>query len=513
MKQFIASVFFCLFLVPASIFAVEPNDTFYDDQWYLEKMQASVAWEDATGASSVVIAVIDSGIDLDHPDLEGNIWVNPIEIAGNGVDDDKNGYIDDVHGWDFVDQDYDPTPVVTSVASADAISHGTVVAGLIGATGNNAEGVTGVNWDVSIMSLRMLDEQGNGNSADAASAIRYATANGANVVNLSFSGMVNDRELSNAIEEAYAAGVIVVTAMGNDGANTDNSPVYPACYQDGDEDWVIGVAATNRQDKAASFTNYGEDCVDLSAPGVDIFGLDYYDPLEGFNDAYTSGWSGTSMSAPLVSGAVGLILSVYPSLSPSAMKTVLQLSVDPVSVSPTLRKLYGTGRLNLANALTIAPSFVESVEISSQYIKSPSFESVYALTETGGRRAFMNTNAYFTHQESFAVIDAVTDSALGDYDLEGLVLPKPGVVLVKIQSDRDVYALAENPSDPYAPRLRAIASEEIAIAMYGDDWADYVIDIDPTFFARFAQGANITSPESVDLSIMKTRAELAQLAN
>ena len=512
MKQFIASIFLCTFLVPASVFALVPNDTFYDEQWYLDKMQAGVAWETSTGSDDVVIAVIDSGVDLDHPDLIGNIWQNSTEIAGNGVDDDKNGYIDDLHGWDFVDEDGDPTPEINSTASADAISHGTLVAGLIGATGDNAEGVTGVNWNVSVMSLRILDEQGNGNAITASEAVDYAIANGADVLNLSFSGMSNDRALGDSIEQAYEAGIVIISAMGNDGLNTDQSPVYPACYMEGDEDWVIGVAATNRLDKAADFTNYGEDCVDISAPGVDIFGLDYYDPSEGFNEAYNGGWAGTSMSAPLVAGAVGLLLSAYPTLTPSAMKTVLQLSVDPVSAEPALRKMYGTGRLNLANALTIAPNFVEEIEISSDYIKSPSFESVYAITETGGRRAFMNATAYFTHEDSFDSVMGVHDGDLEDYDLEGLVLPNPGVVLVKIQSNRDVYALAENPSNPYAPRLRAIATEEIAISMYGEQWADYVIDIDPTFFARFAQGGDITSPETVDLSIMKTRAELAQLA-
>jgi len=207
-----------------------------------------------------------------------------------------------------------------------------------------------------------------------------------------------------------------------------------------------------------------------------------------------------------------LLLSAYPSLTPGAVKTVLQLSVDPISATPALRKLYGTGRLNIANALAIAPNFVEEVEISADYIKSPSFESVYAVTETGGRRAFMNANAYFTHEESFDVITPVVDGDLSNYDLEGLVLPKPGVVLVKIQSVARVYLLEENPDDAYAPTLRAIDTEEIAIEMYGDNWADYVIDIEPTFFTRFSQGADVLSPESVDISIMKTRQELAALS-
>ncbi len=510
--KFINALILLLLIFPTPLLALESNDPLYDEQWYLEKIQAPSAWDIETGRSDIVVAIIDSGVDLDHPDLEGNLWTNTREIAGNGVDDDKNGYIDDIHGWDFVDDDEIPGPEVGGAATADAITHGTLVAGLVGAMGNNAEGVTGVAWNVSIMSLRMLDEEGNGNSTDAAAAMRYAVANGADIINLSFSGVNNDLVLSHAVEDAYEAGIVVVAALGNDGMNADTTPVYPACYGSDNADWVIGVAATNALDKATSFTNFGEDCVDLSAPGVDIFGMSYHDVDQGFEQAYKGGWSGTSMASPLVAGSVGLLLSAYPSLTPDAVKTVLQLSVDPVSATPALRKLYGTGRLNIANALAIAANFVEDIEISSDYIKSPSFESVYAVTETGGRRAFMNANAYFTHEDSFDAITPVADADLSHYDLEGLVLPKPGVVLVKIQSVARVYLLEENPDDFYAPILRAIDTEGIAIEMYGANWADYVIDIEPTFFTRFEQGADVLSPESVDISIMKTREELAELA-
>lgn len=532
----------CL-LLPAQVLALTPDDDFYSDQWYLEQIEAPDAWEVTTGSAEVIVAVLDAGTDIDHPDLRDNLWTNSGEVASNGEDDDANGFIDDVRGWDFVDDDSNPMPDDGTEADVDAVSHGTLIAGLVGAVGDNDRGVAGVNWEVSILPLRMLDASGSGTSEAASAAIDYAVAQGADVINLSFAGDVNDPLLRRAVRDAYRAGVVVVAAMGNDSRDTDSQPVYPACFQSSDEDWVIGVGSTDVDDYRSLFSNFGENCVDLSAPGEDIFGLSFEEEDDGFSDFYLGGWSGTSMSAPLVTGAAALLLSIYPDLTPDDISNVLQLSVDPIHVySSSMKSKAGAGRLNLARALEYGAQFSDgsaaeetteesSTETAAQgvspvtgeleditavevgdFIKAPSFATVYYVAEDGLRRPFIDTNSYFTWADSFASIKEVTDATLSTLTLSGVMLPHHGVVLVKIQSDARVYALAENPDDDFAPLLREIMSEEIAIDMYGANWADYVIDVEPTFFGRFEVGDSISEPEEVETSIMKTRQQLFELA-
>lgn len=273
-RQFLALCAACsVFAQPLAAFAQTPNDVKYGSQWYLEQVDAPSAWDTTTGSSDVVVAVLDTGVDLDHPDLKGNIWVNDDEEGGNNVDDDGNGFVDDVYGWDFVQDDNAPTP--SANGSEAAVSHGTLIAGLIGAKGNNKMGVAGVAWSVKIMSVRMLNASGSGDSATAARAVDYAVANGADVINLSFAGDNADKVLRTAIQRAYNAGVVVVAAMGNDSRDTDSVAVYPACLKDGDHDWVIGVASSDKRDTPSTFSNYGNTCTDLTAPGEEIYGLSY----------------------------------------------------------------------------------------------------------------------------------------------------------------------------------------------------------------------------------------------
>lgn len=519
MNLHIILVSLALFALPASTFAIVPNDPFYEDLWYLEKIDAPEAWDQATGSHEVVVAVLDAGVDTDHIDLQGNLWTNTAEVAGNNVDDDGNGFIDDVHGWDFVDHDNSVEPDVSLEANIEAVSHGTLISGMIGALGNNEEGVTGINWNVSIMPVRMLDLFGSGTSVDASSAVDYAVANGADVINLSFAGTSNDPNLERAIERAYDAGVVVVAAMGNENSGENN--VFPACYGIDDEDWVIGVASVNSFDRKSSFSNFG-DCVDISAPGEGIFGLSYQDDSGDFDALYDGNWAGTSMAAPVVSGAAAILLSEYPDLTPQDISIILKLSVDPLTLAPVLKGKMGSGRINLNNALTVGASFaassddeeknsVETVDTSSVVTTSTN-ATVYFLSGEENRRAFINENAYFTYFDSFTGVDEIAATDLSGYTLTGLMLPKAGVVLVKIQSDPRVYALEENPEDMFEPILREITSEEITIEMYGSNWADYVIDIEPTFFTHFTVGDAITSPIDVDVSIMKTREELSLLA-
>jgi len=337
------------------VYARTPNDPFFSDQWYLDKIQAPLAWDTSEGAG-VIVAVLDTGVDLDHPDLVGNLWKNFKEIPGNGADDDGNGYIDDVNGWDFVDDDNDPTPNgggLAPNASDAALSHGTLIAGIIGAQTNNAIGYAGIDWHAQIMPLRILDEAGGGGEGEATAAINYAVKNGAKVINLSFVGDESGPALKNAVENAHNAGVVIVAALGNDGRDVNIAPVYPACYRSDLEDWVIGVTATDSADAETEFTNYGSNCADLSAPGTGIQGLGLSDGSIGLSDAQSL-WDGTSAASPMVAGAAALILSVYPDLTPNEVRSAIKLSVDPIYQTVSGSGALGVGRLNVAKALAVA---------------------------------------------------------------------------------------------------------------------------------------------------------------
>ncbi len=360
-----------VFMIPSLAFAQTANDPARTQQWYLDAIGAPEAWDITTGRSSVLVAVLDTGIDLDHEDIVGNLWTNPNEIAGNGTDDDQNGYIDDIHGWDFVDNDNDPTPTVFSEADFDVATHGTLIAGEIGAVGNNGFGVTGLAWDVSLLPVRMLGEDGSGTGNNAAAAIQYAVEQGAKVINLSFAGNEPNTALENAVRDAYEQGVVVVAALGNDGRNVDLDPVYPACLRTTDEDWVIGVTALTEQNLGADFTNYGAICADLGAPGTSIIGLSYQDDvIAGFESSYDGLWSGTSMASPLVAGAAALLFSEYPTLSAGDVRNILKLSVDPVRATGFPSGGLGAGRLNVLRALEIAVSYAPEEILADEEEKS-----------------------------------------------------------------------------------------------------------------------------------------------
>jgi subtilisin family serine protease len=274
-----------------------PNDPHYGQLWGLKNtgqvvagdpgvagvdMRAEEAWSVTTGDAQFAIAVIDTGVAWRHPDLAANIWTNSAEVAGNGVDDDANGYIDDVRGWDFYGRDADPD---------DENGHGTHVAGTIGAIGNNNLGVVGVNWACQLVPLRFIGPQG-GYVSDAVSAVDYCRRKGIKVSNNSWGGGGYSQALYDAIANARAAGHVFVAAAGNSGINADVTRAYPASY---DLDNIISVAAANNDGLRAGFSNYGVRSVDLAAPGVAIYSTH-------LNDGYTH-LQGTSMASPQVAGA------------------------------------------------------------------------------------------------------------------------------------------------------------------------------------------------------------------
>lgn len=441
---FIQGVIFCLLISSAlPVLALTPDDEYLDEQWYLTNIDAYTAWDTHTGDGSVIVAVLDTGIDLNHPDLEENIWVNDGEIADDGIDNDHNGWVDDVNGYDFVDDDSSPIPTQGEVFDEGAVSHGTVIAGIIGAVGDNDEGIAGIVWDVQLMSVRILDNQGIGNSNLARQGVEYAMENGANVINLSFTGFDFDERLRQTIEEAYEAGIVVVAAIGNaddGGLNIDHQPIFPACFGErADTDWILGVAATDENDVKSDFSNYGSECTDISAPGENIFSAVYQDDdwmmfADGF---YQDSWSGTSMASPMVAGAAALLKSAYHSLTPNDIKTILRLSVDPVTATGVAKGKMGAGRLNISTALELAASFADpstSSGLSAAAAASSSYRIAVA-PESGSPptvRVFTNSGS-----EVVATFDAYASTftggvrlTMGDVDGDGaeeiVVVAGPG---------------------------------------------------------------------------------------
>ncbi|HET9252645.1 MAG TPA: S8 family peptidase, partial [Candidatus Eisenbacteria bacterium] len=291
-----------------------PNDPQFDLLWGLRNtgqtgglagadIDAVPAWDVQTGSRDVVVAVIDTGTDYDHPDLAGNIWTNTGEVPDNLIDDDGNGYVDDVHGYDFHNEDGDPM---------DDNGHGTHVSGTIGAVGNNGVGMTGVARDVRIMALKFLGGNGSGATSDAVASVEYAIQMGAHVMNSSWGGSNFSALLQLAIENANAAGISFVAAAGNSGISLDSFRHYPASYPVPN---VIAVASTTHHDILSPFSNFGATTVHLAAPGSSIWST-----LPGSSYGHISG---TSMATPHVAGAIALLRSEFPNMAASQIKTTV----------------------------------------------------------------------------------------------------------------------------------------------------------------------------------------------
>jgi thermitase len=313
-----------------------PDDPFYLRQYALQPgpggVSAPLAWDQRTQCS--LVAVLDSGVQYDHPDLKGNVWHNGDEKKGNGKDDDKNGYVDDYYGADVRD---------AKGSGGDTEGHGSHVAGIIGADGDNATGVAGACWSGSIMPVAFMDSRGRGSTSDAVTGLDYAVHEKASIINCSFGSSSKSKALEDAVKHAKDKGVLLVVAAGNDGVNVESKPTYPASYTLGN---ILTVAATTSADGLASFSNYGSKSVDVAAPGDSIYST--------YPKSNYKALSGTSMAAPLVAAAAAMLRAQDSKLSYSDLRSLLKASVDPL---PALKGKVATGgRLNIARALESAAS-------------------------------------------------------------------------------------------------------------------------------------------------------------
>jgi subtilisin family serine protease len=383
-----------------SILQTLPNDPGFNSLWGLHNtgqmggmpdadMDAPEAWDIETGSSDVVIAVIDTGVDYNHEDLSANMWTNPGEIPGNGIDDDNNGYVDDVHGWDFCNNDSNPM---------DDHDHGTHCSGTIAAVGNNGVGIAGVNWTAKIMAIKFLSAGGSGSTSDAILSVQYATTMkldyGIPVIATSNSWGGGDfsQALENAIAEADAAGILFVAGAGNEGMNNDIYAFYPANHNVPN---VIAVAATDDADYLAWFSNYGSTTVDLAAPGVGILST-----VIGNGYSFSDG---TSMAAPHVSGLVGLVKARFPGITHHEIKDRILGSVNPV---PDLQGITVTGgRVNAWNALdddSIPPAEVTDLAV----IGSAPSSVTLVWTATGDDGSTGTASSYDVRYSTSFISDA-----------------------------------------------------------------------------------------------------------
>ncbi len=477
-----------------------PNDSRFSELWAMNNsgqtggafdadIDAAEAWDKSTGTGQTVVAVIDTGVDYNHPDLKDNIWTNSREIAGNGRDDDGNGYIDDVRGWDFFNNDADPM---------DDNGHGTHVSGTIGAVGNNSIGVAGVNWRTKIMPLKFLGGDGSGYLSGAIDAVNYAVANGARLSNNSWGGGPYDATLGKAISNAAAKGHIFVAAAGNDSQNNDSYASYPSGYN---YDNIIAVAATDHLDNLAYFSNYGVNTVDIAAPGVNILST-----LPG--NKYGS-FSGTSMATPHVAGALSLYWDANPNATYKEVITALYQSADTVS---TLTNYVGGGgrRLNVAKLLGVnnnpGPDVAGAKVTAGAFTQTSGQATGATLTfsEAIDPASFTTADVSLTGPSgslSITSVKAVAGSGNTKFTISFAALATDGTYTLKVGPN--VNDTAGNPMDQNGNGVNGEAS---------DTWsADWVVSPPPadktgarvtagkfTLTNNQATGAALTFSEAID---------------
>jgi len=510
---------------------VIPNDYYYGQQWALENrglfngtpgadIMAPLAWTITLGMGNITVAVLDTGIDYDHVDLVGNIWTNTGEICPNLIDDDLNGYVDDCIGWDFticeeyditVDYDNEVVDIACAIAKTedndpwDDHDHGTHVAGIIGAVGNNGRGIAGVIWNVKLMAVKFLNKQGLGTVDEEIDAIYYAVNNGANIINASYGSDDFSQAESDAVSYANSNGVLFVAAAGNSGTNNDVDPEYPASYPFHN---VISVAATDQNDRRAPFSNWGKNSVHVGAPGVYILSTVPGNQYVGTNQEL---FMGTSQAAPHVSGLAALLMTYYSHYTTYQIRgTVIRYS-DPL---PTLTDwIYGVeptftaGRINAYRAVTsllhisgLSATAISTSQISLAWLDHATGEEGYKVE----RRPAGGTYIQVTNPPLGPNATAYTDGGLIDgttyfYRVRAYsyVPNPPDTNWLETNADYKVEASATTPlNPPTGLTATAVSSSQINLAWVDNSQAEdgYAIERGQSDFVVIGTvGPNVTT--------------------
>ncbi|HET9251457.1 MAG TPA: S8 family serine peptidase [Candidatus Eisenbacteria bacterium] len=413
---------------------VIPNDPRFPDLYGMRNtgqtggtagadIKAVLAWDQFTGDPNIKIGVIDTGVDYNHPDLAANVWTNPGEIPGNSIDDDGNGYVDDIHGYDTVNNDGDPM---------DDNGHGSHCSGTIAGVGNNNVGVVGVNWNAKIVGIKFLSAGGSGSTAGAIAGVNYAIAVGVKLTSNSWGGGGFSQALLDAINAAGAQGQLFIAAAGNSTANTDVSPHYPSSYA---SPYIIAVAATDHNDNLASFSNYGATTVDLAAPGVAIVSTTPGNTYQSF--------SGTSMATPHVAGVAALAMGRFPAVPALQIKNLILNAADP---KPQLAGKVLTGaRLNafmtIAEPDDVAPGSI--ADLATADAGSNTMRLTWTATGDDG-----NTGRATSYQIRYST-SPITDANFGSATL----VPGPDPRTAGTPESFDVAGLSF--STPYYFAIKA----------------------------------------------------------
>ncbi|MDZ8139422.1 MAG: S8 family peptidase [Nostoc sp. DedQUE04] len=358
------------------------------NNWGADLVKAPEVWAHGYTGKGVVVAVVDTGVDYNHEDLKNNIWTNSKEIAGNGIDDDGNGYIDDNYGWNFADQNNN---------TLDDNGHGTHVSGTIAGENNNY-GVTGIAYDAKIMPVKALDSSGSGSYSSISKGIRYAVDNGANVINLSLGGGSSNRTLESAINYASSKGVIVVMAAGNDG---DSSPDYPARYASKSG---IAVGAVDKNNNLADFSNRSgtNPIAYVTAPGVKV-----YSSVP--NNQYAT-YSGTSMAAPHVAGIVALMLSANSNLTDAQVRQIVTETAE--NSTQTTSSSFKISNVSSLASRVIAESAGNNTQTTNSSFNSYNFGSLIGqgITETTRYLTPENINSFNNSNFGSLIGQGITES-------------------------------------------------------------------------------------------------------
>ena len=411
-----------------SVFINDPGFTTdyqnIDKEWGLVKAGFIGAWTETIGSQQNIVAVIDTGIDFTHQDLQS---------------------ISVVNGYDFVN-----SAPLSGMVDSDDNGHGTLVAGILGATANNGIGIAGTNWQISLMPIKALDSEGKGDAATIAESITWAADHGANIINLSLGGIGfnHDTTMANAISYAFNKNIVIVAAAGNDvaktGGNLDVNPVFPVC-DDNNANMVIGVAASDQNDVKADFSNYGKGCVDVTAPGKRILSTINFDPVTKLAAPNSYAYaSGTSLAAPFVSGEAALIHALHPGLTNIQIRDRIIRGADPIDALNPLEcsgtscaGLLGSGRINAQKSLDLQTDTPIAQE--GDLVEQEGDTVVYYIS--GGQKRPVST---FVQNQRFSgvAIRSIPAAALDTFPLGPYATPNDGT-LVKTDSDNTVYFMQQ----------------------------------------------------------------------